>query len=419
MPPVSDGPRSTKNLAWVGTSFRQVGFERLGDLVLPPEDSAGRQALRAALGAEELLWLATCNRVECHLVHPDPDPQALRAALSGFFAARGAAIPPEQLGAGVGAEALRHLFRVTAALESLVTGETEIAGQVRRACERATAEGRLGTLLGRATERAQACWRRVRTETDMGQLTTSVADLALEKVKKHFGPRGPRVSLIVGVGPMSRKAAAALSRPASAAERGELLFVNRTRARAEALATRFGGRAISLEELHASPPAWIDMVFTATSASEPVLLPGDLAPALEARHAAGEERPLIVCDLGIPRDTDPTLERTPGALVVTMEHIEWLVSLNRARHEGELARAEAVVAEELARWEREERFTQLASQSAWQMLQGRLKHLSPDDQEAIARFATGLAARMARQPGQGSGRLPIQPGVREQEQEAP
>lgn len=417
MPRVTDPePRGTAHLAWVGTSFRQVGFERLGDLVLPPEDAAGRAALRDALGAEELVWLATCNRVECHLVHPAPDPERLRGALSAFFAARGAKVAPEGLQSGVGGDALRHLFRVTCALESLVTGETEIAGQVRRACERASAEGRLGTLLGRAMERAQACWRRVRSETDMGLLSTSVADLALEKVKKHFGPAGPRVSLIVGVGPMSRKAAVALSRPSGA--RGELVFANRTRARAEALATRFGGRAISLDELHDAPLTWVDMVFTATSASEPVLRPADLAPALEARHAAGEERPLIVCDLGIPRDTDPQLERTPGALVVTMEHIEWLVSLNRARHEGELARAEAMVAEELARWEREERFTQLANQSAWQMLHSRLKHLSADDQEAIARFATGLAARMARQPGQGSARLPVQPGPREQEQEA-
>ena len=386
--------RGTEHLAWVGASFREVGFERLGELVLAREDAPARAALRQALGAEELLWLATCNRVECHLVHPAPDPDRLRAALAGFFAARGAAIPAERLEAEAGPAALRHLFRVASALESLVTGETEISGQLRRAGEDAAREGLVGPLLQRAVERAQSCWRRVRAETALGELRTSVADLALEKIKKHFGPGGPRVSLIVGVGPMSRKAAAALARSSR-----ELIFANRTRARAEELAERFGGRALSLDELHRAPLPWVDLVFTATSAPGAVIGLPDLAPALAARRAAGEERPLIVCDLGIPRDSDPALEGTPGALVVTMEHIEWLVSINRTRLQDELARAEAVVEDELGRWEREERFTRLASQSAQQMLRSRLSHLSEADRAAIERFATGLAARMARQPG--------------------
>lgn len=386
--------RGTEHLAWVGASFRELGFERLGELVLAREDASARAALREALGAEELLWLATCNRVECHLVHPAPDPNRLRAALAAFFAARGAAIPAERLEAEVGPAALRHLFRVASALESLVTGETEISGQLRRASEDAAREGLLGPLLQRAAERAQGCWRRVRAETALGELRTSVADLALEKIRKHFGPQGPRVSLIVGVGPMSRKAAAALARGS-----GELVFANRTRARAEELAARFGGRALALDELHRAPLPWVDLVFTATSAPGAVIGLPDLAPTLAARRAGGEERPLIVCDLGIPRDSDPALEGTPGALVVTMEHIEWLVSINRTRLQDELARAEAVVEDELARWEREERFTRLASQSAQQMLRSRLSHLSEADRAAIERFATGLAARMARQPG--------------------
>lgn len=390
-----DGPRDTEHLAWVGTSFRQVGFERLGELVLPPDDAAGRRALREALGAEELVWLATCNRVECHLVQARPDPAELRARLAAFFAARGAPVGLEAFEAASGVDALRHLFRVVCALESLVVGETEIAGQARRAHEVAVREGLAGPLLQRAHERAQACWRRVRAETVLGCLSTSVAGLALEKIGKHFGGEGPRVTLIVGVGPMTVKAAAALAR-----RPGERVFANRTTARAEELAARYGGRAISLERLRREPLPWVDLVFTATSAPEPVIGPADLAPALEARRSAGAERPLIVCDLGIPRDTDPALDPIPGVLVVTLEHMEWLAGLRRVQHEEGLARAGAVVEEEVARWEREARFTRLAAESAQKMLDSRLAHLTPEDREAILRFATGLASRIARQPGQ-------------------
>ncbi|MBX3465660.1 MAG: hypothetical protein KF878_02030 [Planctomycetes bacterium] len=380
---------SIERLACVGASFRTLGFERLGELVVPPEERAATlPALARALGADELVYVATCNRVECWawLAAPAPD---LPARLAAFFGGR---VAPEALEARAGRAALAHLLRVASALDSLVVGETEIAGQVRRAADEGQALGLVGERLRAALERAQVCARRARQAFDAARPPASAADLAVAKIQQHFGPAGPRVAVLVGVGPMTRKVAGAL-----AATTAELVFVNRGLGRAEELAARFGGRALALDAFQAAPPAWMDLVFTATSARAPVVRPEHLAPAIDARRRAGAAGPLILCDMGVPRDVDPACDALDGALVVALEHMEALAHL-RADQDGGLSRASAVVDDELERFVREERFRAIAGESARAMLASRLAHLTPEDREAILRFAGGLAARFARQP---------------------
>lgn len=381
--------------AVVGASFREVGFERLGELVLPPDAREERRALREALGADELVYLATCNRVECWLAARDPRPELLRERLHAFVRRRAPASTVEvtALRAMAGRDAVDHLFRVASGLESLVVGETEIAGQVRRASDECQADGLAGAQLADLFDRAQACSRRVRQVVERGRPPSSVAALAVEKIQQHFGPEGPGVTLLVGVGPMTRKVALALDRAP-----GERLFANRTRAHAEPLAARFGGRALGLDELAASPPPWLDLVFTATAASEPVLRAAHLAPALAARRAAGAERPLIVCDLGVPRDVDPACDALPGCLVVSLEHMEALARLKHGPTDVAAVEAARLLGAEVDKLEREARWRAIADESARAILASRLQHLSPDDRDQILRFAEGLAARFARQP---------------------
>lgn len=389
-------PGSLDRLALVGASFRTLGFERLGELVLPPaERPAVVPALAAALGADELVYVATCNRVECYVaLGSSSGADELVARLEVFFARRGLSLARDELVVRMGRAALEHLLRVAAALDSLVIGETEIVGQVRRASEQADALGLLGDRLRGPFERASACARRVRQALEAGRLPASAADLALEKIARHFGDDGPRVSVLVGTGPMTRKVAAALEgRP------GERIFVNRTLAGAEGLAARFGGRALSLEAFQQAPPPWLDLVFTATSAREPVVRPDQLRPALAARRAEGLERPLIICDLGVPRDVDPACDALDGALVIALEHMEALARARAERQDG-LARAVGIVEEELERLVREERFRAIAAESARALLAGRLAHLSPGDRDAVLRLARGLGSRLARQPGE-------------------
>lgn len=378
----------------VGTSFREVGFDALSALVLPPDARAERRALADALGADELVYLATCNRVECYLaLREPPAPDALRKAAFQFFRARGAPCEEEVFRCRTGRDAAEHLFATTASLDSMVVGETDIARQVGRALAVAREEALAGPTLERLFERARACSRQVRARTSLSTTPVSVAALAVNKIRKHFGPEGPSVSVLVGVGAMTHKVAQALRKGA-----GERLFVNRTLAPAQELAETYGGRALTLADFVAEPPGWIDLVFTATSASRPVIPAAALDPALTARALAGAERPLIVCDMGIPRDVDPSVEERPGVVLVALEQLELLARFNRDRLDGEVDRARAIVIEEAARLAREERFRRLARRGAEALLASKLAHLGEQERRTILRFATGLASRFARQP---------------------
>ncbi|MCO5167557.1 MAG: glutamyl-tRNA reductase [Planctomycetes bacterium] len=396
-----DRPGWTERVAVIATSFRRVGLGRLGTYVLSPEDTAAQAALREALGADELVYLATCNRVECYVALPhavrDEDAVELLGRARAFFAARGASPmtdgPGEALFVKAGQGALEHLLTVTSGLDSLVLGETEISGQAKRALDRCAAVGLSGATLGRLFDRAAVCSRRVKNETALGRTPASAAQVAVHKIRKYFGSEGPGVTVLVGAGEMTRKVAQALQ-----GKPGEKIFVNRTRDKAEELAKKFGGRAQSLAEFLAAPPAWIDVVFAATAATEVVIPAEALAPALAARRAAGARLPLIVCDLGLPRDVDPALDDKPGVFVVDMITIEALSAENQRALEGEAHKARAVVAQEVERLVREDRFRRIADESAQAMLGSRLAHLSDADRDAILRFATGLASRMARNP---------------------
>jgi glutamyl-tRNA reductase len=388
----------TKRLALVATSFRHVGLGRLGSFVIDPEDLAGQQALKAALGAQELVYVATCNRVECYaLLEREPrecDRGDLLGAAREVFAARShEGDLGDALFAKLGVEAVEHLLTVTSSLDSLLLGETQISGQMKRAAERCLRAGLAGPMLTRVFDAAQVCSRKVRSETSLGSTPVSAASIAVQKIKKCFGKAGPGVSVLVGVGEMTRKAASALmDKP------GEKIFVNRTESRAQELADRFGGRAMSLQAFLDQPPAWIDLVFTATASTETVIGAEVLAPALAARRAARVPAPLIVCDLGLPRDVDPALDEREGVMVVSMELVQVLAEANQGAMQGEAVKARHVVAGELARLVREDHFQHIAAQSAVGVLESQLAHLSAEDQEAIVRFAGGLALRLARQP---------------------
>lgn len=391
---MGNNPGWSQRLAVVATSFRQVGFGRMGDFVLPPEAHTELAALKASFGAEELIYLATCNRVECYLLLPEqPEPARLLATAQQFFRLRGVRVDAETFFVHTGTAALDHLFQVVSSLNSLVVGETEISGQARRACERARQQGLCGKLLPKLFERAIACSRRVRGETGVGSTFVSVATIALQKIRKHFGKEGPGVTVLVGVGDMTRKVAQALQDTG-----GKRVVVNRTLENAEAFCGKYGGRATSIEAFRDNLPGWIDLVFSATSAEEAVIRADDLRPALEARRKAGARRPLIVVDLGMPRDVDREVDGLEGVVVVAMEHLEALSQDKQSVLAGETRKAQEIVSEEVGRLVREDRFRSLAGESAEALISSRLSHLSPKDRETILSFVTGLAGRIARQP---------------------
>jgi glutamyl-tRNA reductase len=390
-------------LAVVGTSFRRVGFERLARFVLPDDGIASGELarLRDAFGAREIVYVATCNRVECYLaLRPaaagaapeDPaevERRLLARAIEIFSLRAGTPIEEASLFAKTGREALAHLFSVAASLDSLVLGECEIAGQLRRAFERAADASLAGPALRRAFERASRVARRVRTETAIGRTPVSVASLCVRTVREHVGEASGLRAVLIGAGEVTRKVASGLQDLGM-----RLLFVNRTLAKVEALAQRFGADTMSLEAFQAAPPADVDVIVSATAAPGPIVGPRELAPA----RAAARARPLLVCDLGLPPDVDAAVAAAGDVRLVQLAGLEAIARENRVRLEGEVGRAEAIVGEEVEAALRALRMRAVAEESVEALLASRLGHLDGADRDALRRFATGLAERLARQP---------------------
>lgn len=381
-------------LASIGVTFRGIGLGRLGDLVLPEDDLAARPALREALEAEELVYVATCNRMECYAVLPRVgDGARLAASVAAFFTRRGVEAQPEAFTVLCGEAAIERLFSVASSLDSLVVGEADVARQVRRAAEQDAARGLCGPRLRGLFERATHCARRIHATTGFGRAARSIAGLALEKARRHFGPDGPGKTVLVGTGETIRKVGAGL-----AGLPGERIFVGRARDKAQALAEELGGEAMTLEQLLLEPLPWIDLLVTATAASATVVPAWALGPALAARARALCRRPLVICDLGVPRDVDPSIDRVPGVEVISLERIETLQRASGGVSDEDLAGARRVVRAESQRLLREERFQRLADDGTRALLDDALRHLSPDDRDLLRRFTVGLAGRLARQP---------------------
>lgn len=384
----------TSRLAVVGAPFRHVGLGRLGDLVLPSDDAASRIALRHELQAEELVYVATCNRVECYLLLPRPiDEARLAERFAAFFRPRGVEVEPGALLARRGEATVEHLFTVASSLDSLVVGETDIAGQVRRAAESDVVTGVCGPRLRTLFDRAAQCARRVQASTSFGRAARSIASLALEKARAHFGPEGPRKTVLVGTGETIRKIGRGLAQLP-----GERLVVGRTLDKAQALASELGARATTIQDMLLEPLTWIDLLVTATAAPETVVPAWALGPTLAARARALCRRPLVICDLGVPHDVDPTIDRVPGVEVISLELIEAMQRSSGAISDEDLASARRVVREEARRLLREERFRRLATDGARALIGDAMRHLSARDRDLLVRFAVGLAGRLARQP---------------------
>lgn len=380
-------PPFFERLGFVGYSYREVGFDGLGSLALP-DDASQRRELAAALRGE-LVYLSTCNRVECYVLLSEPAQEGeLRERTQAFFARRGVEFRPEELRSEVGPKAARHLFEVAAALQSLVVGETEIAGQVRRAVVRAQSDETAGPQLLGLVERALACAKRVRRETQIGELSLSVSSLAVRKINDHFGSQGPRSSVVIGVGDMSRKVVRALKAQSGAKD---ILLVNRTRSRAESLAAELGVRAASFEELRASPPERLDLLFSATSSTTPLV-----DPSLFARRQSGSQT--VVVDLGVPADVHPEVAGLPGVRLVAMRHLTMLAERNSALLQEKVAMAHEIVSREMRVLGREAKGEHLVASGLETLFSDGLCEVAAEDKALLRSFFSGLVGRLARQP---------------------
>ncbi len=390
----------------VGLSHRTAPLELLERMAMRDE------RLPKALGdlmardfLSEAVVLSTCHRVEVYVV-----AERFHGAMADVrhFLSELSFVPPEDfsdhLYVHYDEAAAAHLFSVTAGLDSVVVGETQILGQVRDAWERARQEEAAGARLSLLFRQALEVGKRARTETAIARGITSLSQAAVAMATERLSGLEGRSVVVLGAGEMG---AGLVDEVAEAAVPGSRVTVaNRTWARAEQLAERAGGQAVTLDGLPAAL-ADADLLLTSTGATSVVLGADDLARALEFRPG----RPLLIVDLGMPRDIDPRASELPGVSLLGLADVECFVAANLDERRKEVAPVRAIVADEVERWveattARQATPTVSALHQRAEELRiaeltryrNRLAGLEPREREAVEALTRGLLAKLLHDP---------------------
>ncbi len=324
----------------IGVSHKTAPVEVRERLALPDARAADfLRDLRGVGEVHEAVALSTCNRTELYLVVGDP-VEAEGTVLAMLSSQAG--IRPTGLASAIyshrNCDAARHLYRVTAGLESMVVGEAEIQGQVKRAYDAALSKETVGPLTNRLFKAALETGKRVRTETGIGERQLSLPAVAASLARELLGPLAGREVVIIGTGESSELAARAL-----ADSGGKMLFVaNRRRDRAIALAARHGGASASFDELPEAL-ARADIVVAATASPHVLLEARELAEVMGDR--AG--RPVLLIDLAVPRDIDASCGEIEGVSLYDIDDLQAVIARNRKVRQAEARKAEGIIEEEI------------------------------------------------------------------------
>ena len=388
----------------LGVSHRTAPLELRERLALTEGRAAG--VLTALVSDEpitEAAALSTCNRTELYLVTADP-VEAEAGALAVL--AREAGIRPTELLGPLyslrGSDAAGHLYRVTAGLDSMILGEAEIQGQVKRAYELALVEGATGPVLNRLFRGALAAGKRARTETSVGEKGVSIPSVAVELAQRSLGDLSSKRVLLVGAGETSELTARAL-----AARGAHAVFIaNRRHNRAIGLAQRFGGHAVRIDELPGQLQR-ADIVVSTTNSPHHLIERSELEQVMEQR----EGRPLLLIDLAVPRDIDPECRELDGVSLHDVDDVQAIQERNASGREAEARRAASILDAELGRFER-----WLASQEVMPTIaalreradeivervvaenESRWESLSEADRERVRLLAKAVASRLLHEP---------------------
>jgi glutamyl-tRNA reductase len=325
-----------QSIALIGTSHHVAPLEERERLAIHDGDEpAAVNALLALPGVEEAVVVSTCNRVE--IVVAGAESPALVSATQRFLKERFAlndAWLDRFMYHKREVDAVQHLFRVTSSLDSLVIGEPQILGQVKRAFAASGQVGGTGPLLNKTFHQAFRVAKRVRTETKVAENAVSVSYAAVELGKKVFGSLEGRKILVIGAGKMG---GLALQNLVAAGAR-EVHVINRTEARAHQLAARYGGFAHGFDKLP-ELLGQVDIVISSTGSQHYVVKHDTVRDALARR----KYRPLLLIDIAVPRDIDPRCESLTNVYVYDVDDLQKVVEANMASRRGEASRAEGII----------------------------------------------------------------------------
>ncbi len=359
--------------------------------------------LDSTLFSESLL-LSTCNRTEVYALAQDVS-QGIQA-LTGLFVDRSdfGMDAANFLYTYTGDEAVRHLFAVSSGIDSMMIGESEILGQVRRAYESAIERKTIGPVFHRLFKDAIHVGKRARSETSISTGSMSVAYAAVAAAREYFrGLSGLRV-LLIGAGEMGRHAALDL-----AGENIQTVVVaNRSLDHANPLARTLGGQAVSFEQLP-EELASADLVISATSAPHIILEASTVREAMAARS----DRPLCLIDIAVPRDVDPAVREIPNVQLYNIDDLKQRVDQDLTKRESAIAAVKEIIDEEVANFRywllarnaapvlsnlryRSERIRQAELDKALRRLTH--LHLNEHDRNVIAALSSGIVSKLLSSP---------------------
>jgi glutamyl-tRNA reductase len=388
----------------IGVSHKTAPVEVRERLSLP---EAGRpdfmRELRGAADVHEVVAINTCNRTELYLVVGDP-VEAESTVLA--MLARQAGIRPTELATAIyshrNCDAARHLYRVVSGLDSMIIGEAEIQGQVKRSYEGALAMESVGPLTNRLFKAALRTGKRVRTDTAIGERQLSLPGVAVALAREELGALDGRRVVIIGTGETSELAARALADSGA-----HTAFVaTRRRDRALSLARRYHGSSVSFDEL---PEALLaaDMVVSATASPHLLLEVRELATVMAGR----EGRPLLLIDLAVPRDIDAACSGLDGVSLHDIDDLQAVAARNRKVRQAEARKAEGIIEEEIQQFAvwlgslevlptlaaLRTHATEIA-QSVVNENDGKWESASPRDRERIDALARAVVNRLLHEP---------------------
>ncbi len=331
------------NLRLVGCSYRTAPIALRERLAFDgPKLGAALTEIEARYACETVI-LSTCNRVELYLARADaggPDGEVVAEFLAGFHG-----LPTTEVRPGLylaeATGAVRHLFRVTSSLDSLVVGEGQIAGQVKRAYEAALAAGTAGPVLHVLFQQAHAVAKRVRTQTGISRGHVSVSSVAVDYVRQVFDHFGDKTVLVIGAGKMGELTL----RHLKALAPRQILVTNRSPEKAAQVASGCGGRAVPWDALD-DALVEADIVLSTTGAPEPIVTRRRFNAVL-ARRSGG---PVVILDIAVPRDFDPRIHDGDRACLFNIDDLQRIREQTLRERQKAVAPAEAIVEREVTRF---------------------------------------------------------------------
>jgi glutamyl-tRNA reductase len=351
-------------------------------------------------GIEEGMIVSTCNRVEI-FARSQKEQCDLQQFVREYFGFK----PGEYeqfIFEHRKMAAVRHVFRVASSLDSMVVGESQILGQVKEAYATARALGTVNSQLDQLLTRAFAVAKKVRNETAIATSSVSIASVAVELAEKIFGSLNGKSVYLVGAGKMCELAARHLM-----AHGAKKIYVgNRTHDRAVALASKFEGEAIPFERLY-DTVAWADIVISSTGAPHTIFRKEHGEKFLHAR----KNRPMFFIDIAVPRDIDPGLNELDGIFVYNIDDLQQVVQSHIGDRRKEAVRAEAMVDEEVRRFEQRAQTAEVVPtivslqqhlenlrQAELDRVRGRLGNLSPEQEMAVEALTRGIINKIMHTP---------------------